>query len=304
MYLKKAQAALKGKRVAEQQLGIVCNLAKGARQLLSLPAKRASRSDAQLADFIRAWTFQRIACGPRARGEDLGKQNIAAELVATAVLELQRRAFDDMLNQAEARAAARAAAGDANLRDESIVPHMKSMCFLGCRLMWDEACQNLRPLLSKRASPGSSTAGSHLAIDAMTLAYRLTCVCIREDAATGAFVTVQRWEPWHTPVRIMPRCTADHILHALLASMPFDLSAPLDRSKILRACNYVVLVFLCDSASSNLRALRQLALYSMAGGSFSSPRCVSSTRTTLCGACSWTPSASQAFCTVFRRCCV
>ena len=59
----------------------------------------------------------------------------------------------------------------------------------------------------------------------------------------------------------MPACTANHILEALLTSLPFRLDLPAEQARVAKICEAVLMVFLCDSASANILALRCLAHY-------------------------------------------
>ena len=208
------------------------------------------------------------------------KQAAAQLLVGESALFLQQLFFDRMLERA-------ATVREAGLRHRSLAvgagldlgstalvtraPTRSFKQFLGCRVMWDEASHRMRPLLVslgqqwRQQGPGQGSA-SNAVLKALTMVCVLTCVCISIDDASGAWMMVQRWEPWMCPVRLMPSSTADAIAEALLSGMPFALDKPGDRARLLRACDAAIITLLCDSASANLRAVRFMHHCARLGG--------------------------------------
>lgn len=244
--------------VAEDRLALAAAFLGECRSVLSIPRQRFS--DARVSTFVRMWSLQRLACMPRQRGTQLVMQNVACHLVSSAALHKQQAAFDAMVGHASAARAQRdrPSTGDDSPCTEVAVGRFRCSAFLGMRLMWDESAQRLRPLLDRIASSDpSKSAGAQAISQVMTLSCHLFAVALKEDLITGEFMSTERWEPWLTPMRILESTSTNYILEALVRNMPFCMDAghP-DRGRILQACDALVVVFVCDSASSNVRSIK------------------------------------------------
>ena len=250
---------------AENQLALASELVSECRTLLSIPRRRCA--DQELAIFVKMWGLQRLACLPRQKGALLVKQNTACRLVATAMLHKQEVAFRTMVAHARAahsaarhpcpRPAGEPLPGGSELSE--LCDQFRCSAFLGVRLMWDEAGQRMRPLLDRLAAEGRNgpTGSSQTILQVMTLSCHLFAVAMKQDLRTGRFVSVERWQPWLTPMRIMENTSTNCVLEALVTSMPFcmDTAHP-SRSAVLDATDATIFVFICDSASSNIRAVK------------------------------------------------
>ena len=195
------------------------------------------------------WSFQRLATGT-GRHDDRGRsrQQLSRELVAKASLHLQERFWCNMV---AAAAASRRASSLSTVPLPSApslptclvlhTPAATTVGFLGCRVMWDEAAHKLRPLLGSKTdgSPSSATlAGGQAVSQILSMVCFLTCVCLR--FAGDEYMSVQRWEPWICPLRIMSQTTTNYILQAVLSNMPFALDDPSVKETVLAACDLLI----------------------------------------------------------------
>ena len=266
----KARKGLESKLLKERSISdkfrtdvaLARELVANSRQVLQVPG---NVSDQSTLKFVRMWAMQRLACSPRQSGASGVRQNQAAELVANAALDYQRRAFESSCRRAAAHRATLPAPGSTQVEVSNA---NTGYMFLGCRLMWDEASQTMRPLLNLGDSVMDSKAaalGAQTKIQCMTLACSLFAVATSVDDV-GNWVSATRWEPWLTPLRLMAHVTSNRILEALLSSMPFNMDLPSSRKFVESACDAVLVALICDSAASNLKALRYLYYCAKVGG--------------------------------------
>lgn len=77
--------------------------------------------------------------------------------------------------------------------------------------MWDEAGQKLRAVLDpQRSLTTNGSAGAQTTLQVMTSSCNLFCVVLKEDVRTGGHVSVERWEPWLTPMRVLEGMHEQH----------------------------------------------------------------------------------------------
>ena len=236
-------------------------------------ARVASKlEDNELAHKVKLWALQRLAFSSKQKGTMLVRQNMGTQLLASTALRMQTASWhraQDMAIAARQRhlQQARSQPGASTPRSESspsgeVTEHGRFVNILGCRLMWDEAGQKLRGLASRLCPTSASTGkfgnkgSSQVVVNVMAAVCMLTCVVMY--MTTSSCVMAQRWEPWLMPCRLMPRTTANHVLAALIPSMPFQIDDAESMRKFGSACFAAILVLICDSAASNLRALRYL----------------------------------------------
>jgi hypothetical protein len=237
-----------------EQLAVAATVSGECRSVLGI---RAKHSDKEVGLFAKMWAFMRLATSRR-RLDDAGRlrQQCSHELVANSALSLQRLFWDRMLSSASQSRGAGPQGCDARGASQD-GPSPRNMAFLGCKVMWDEAAHKLRPLLKHGNLDTSDPASGHAVLQVMSMVCLLTCVCIGfARDGSGEWASVQRWEPWLCPLRILSSTSTNCILHALITSMPFCIDDPDARKNILEACDLFVRVLCCDAASGNIRSLR------------------------------------------------
>lgn len=203
---------------------------------------------------------------------------MAFELVSTAALHQQRTAFDNMIRHA-AEVRGRSVDGGGHLvvgaraplqhGGGQVVPGgIRTASLLGLRVMWDEAGQKLRPLLHHLHKDDLCTVkpGAQTVLQVMSVCAELFAVCSMEDLASGDYVSVQRWEAWLAPPRILANTSTDFVLEGLVNSMPFPVDDPSRRDAVLASTDCFLLVLICDSASSNIKSLRWFAAQARLAG--------------------------------------
>ena len=183
---------------------------------------------------------------------------MAQELVANAALTLQKRWWANGL----AHAVARVTQVSANRRNQDVVEQtIDFSSYLGLRLVWDEAGHKMKPLLSQ-ASVATQKAECDVAASAVVQVLTATCdlfgVCSVSDRASNRAASFDRWQPWLCPPRPLLNTSADFVLEALLTMLPFPLDDRSSLQAVMKGCDALFVVLLCDSASSNIRLCRYL----------------------------------------------
>ena len=257
------------KQTAQEQVALCTSLNDDCRRLLGKVAERVS--DAHLDTFTKMWAMQRLACSPRCgNGPAQRRQDLARELVAKASLRLQKYFFQNMLEAAASvRASTSAAVGPQDVGCRSLQPAFGpgggSTAFLGLRICWDEASHHMRALFTRTGSEIAVSSVANSTVQVMTACCDLTCVVAKEMAG-GHYISLQRWEPWLCPPRPLAKTSTDYVLHAVITTMPFEWDSHNSMQAVLAACDGLIVVMLCDSASSNLKALRWFAYTSLRYG--------------------------------------
>ena len=250
-------AAVTAKGVIASDLALCTALQQDCLRWLSDAVKR--QLSPQLAEsFVRMWAFQRLACSARVKGAGAERQRMAQELVANAALTLQKRWWANGL----AHAVARVTQVSANRRNQDVVEQtIDFSSYLGLRLVWDEAGHKMKPLLSQ-ASVATQKAECDVAASAVVQVLTATCdlfgVCSVSDRASNRAASFDRWQPWLCPPRPLLNTSADFVLEALLTMLPFPLDDRSSLQAVMKGCDALFVVLLCDSASSNIRLCRYL----------------------------------------------
>ena len=239
------------------ELATCLTLSDACRRILPVGTKHKF-TDRQMQEFVRMWSYQRLACSSRLKGTAGEKQAMAQQFIASAALHLQGRWWKQCVAVATL---SRAQGGRSNGQGaELAVSTLEASRFLGLRVVWDEAGHKMRPLLKQTSQP--SVAACDPRASAVVQVLTATCdvfsVCCVSDASTNRSVSLDRWEPWLCPPRPLLSTSADFILHALLTMLPFPVDERPALESVLNACDVLFVVFLCDSASGNLRACRYL----------------------------------------------
>lgn len=115
---------------------------------------------------------------------------------------------------------------------------------------WDETSQRLQAL-RKGALRGERKPLHQVSVQVMVQ----KGVLVRYEYDSSAFRTVSS-EPYFVKARQLELQTADYLLHAMLSSMPIDISNLVVLNTIAANQEALVLAFACDRASANKSSLR------------------------------------------------
>lgn len=188
----------------------------------------------------------RLSVSPRIRGsgavvERVRKmQNVSVALVGSAALEMQRAGFDKWVVQASAPAA-----GEHRV--------------LGMSIMWDEATQNTKAVLTKMQELPGNTAMSRAGNSQTVVQVMVTLGTVHEMTAsvleTGQVERRSEWQPWVAAPQFVTSTGHAYLLKALSRSMPVALGSPRDVEEFLRCGEEPFVASMCfDFAASNVRA--------------------------------------------------
>ena len=162
------------------ELATCLTLSDACRRILPLGTKHHKFTDRQMQEFVRMWSYQRLACSSRLKGTAGEKQAMAQQFIASAALHLQGRWWKQGI---AAATLSRAQGGRSNGQgEESAVSTLEASRFLGLRVVWDEAGHKMRPLLQQTSQPSVAAcdprASAVVQVLTATCDVFSVCVCV------------------------------------------------------------------------------------------------------------------------------
>lgn len=188
----------------------------------------------------------RLAVSPKIRGsgpmvEKVRRlQNLSTTIMARCALDVQKAGL------------ARLQAASCGHLDHRV---------LGCSIMWDEASQKARALLTKvasRASPSAPAGSAPLDVQVMISlgAVQVLSAIIDEH---GVAQRKMMWQPWVMPPLFLTKTSMPFIMEGACRTWPIDLCSEASVAQWTPDDKTVCLVTLCfDFASSNVSTLKCL----------------------------------------------
>lgn len=243
-----ASAAIRAKATANAnqvdrrgaELAAFCIL--GCAGMLGATSRGRHQSEVQQEAMLRL-SMSHVVRGSGALVEKVRRlQNLSVALVAHSALGLQKQGLQLWLQR----------------------PARKSFDHrvFGVAIMWGEASQQLKPLLSRlQRLRGGSATPCHAPKDVQIMVV-MGCAHLMEahvDEAGGMKRDFQ-WQPWLAPPLFLEAATKPHLVEGLARTMPFDLTDLRDAGPLFEDGKTIVVVSLTfDYAASNVASFRHLA---------------------------------------------
>lgn len=197
--------------------------------------------------LVRMWAMQRLAFQPTKHDKDSCKtQNIAAALVASCIKDLQKRRLNNVIDMASKLTSSLRA-----------VEQRRHWTFMGYRLMWDEAAQKLRPLLS---AADRKRVDQSLKSQAIVQVFAAACKMFLQkswQSEYGAVAVECRWEPWTVPCYMLSNTKTNSIIEAVLRAVPISWTTE-QMASFVDATDFTLIWLVFDSVVTNLNTVRYL----------------------------------------------